>query len=496
MRGSWTFITGASGFVGHYVLAELLRRGVPCVVLVRNQGEKRIAGLLQEIAPEVPHDAASLRTMQGTLPDDLPEWDGPKIERVVHVAASTTFRTEGEEPARTNVRGTARLLAWMDAHGIADLTHVSTAYVCGTAPGCAVERIERLPPRFQNDYEATKWLAEQLVSDWAARGRRRLVVARPSIVTGEHATGRATEFRGLYVIARAVEQLARSYEGRPRADRLSIPLRLRGAATAPNQIVPVDFVARAIASLALNPGASGVFHLTHPQPPSNDDIRRMLEAIFDVAGGRFVGNGDIPASSQSREEQAFYGGMQPLAAYFSHSPRFDCSRTVASLDRSLLPPKIDLPYLRRCVAYAQARRWGRARREIDSDAARFGAAYFERFLPSYLPQSLVSRVRPIRATIRFIVDQCEWVCRFADGQLHAVQPGCGDSSEQFGYRTSAAGFWRAISGRVEGEELFASGEADVFGDVETALKMSAILREFTREFPCDRARLESFVVRA
>lgn len=496
MNGSWTFITGASGFVGHYVLAELLRRGVRCVALVRNQGEERIADLLQEIAPDVPRDSNWLRTVEGMLPDDLPEWNGSTVERVVHIAASTTFRNEGEEPARTNVRGTARLLAWMDAHRITDLTHVSTAYVCGSAPGTVLERIERLPPRFQNDYEATKWLAEQLVSDWAARGGRRLVVARPSIVTGEHATGRATEFRGLYVIARAVEQLARSYDDRPRADRLRIPLRLRGAATAPNQIVPVDFVARAIASLALNPSASGVFHLTHPQPPSNGDIRQMLETIFDVAGGRFVGDEDIPPSSQSREEQAFYGGMQPLAAYFCHSPRFDCTRCLSSLGPSLLPPEIDLPYLRRCIAYAQDHRWGRARRGHDSDAARFGAAYFERFLPSYLPQSLVSRMRPIQATIRFIVGQSEWVCRFADGQLHAVQRGCSDDPEQFGYRTSAAGFWRAISGRVEGEELFASGEADVFGDVEKALKMSAILREFTREFPCDRARLEPFVGRA
>ena len=495
MRGGWTFITGATGFIGQYVLAELLRRGERCIALVRGDGDQRIGKLLREIQSDLAQDDARLRIERGALPDELPAWNGPKINRVVHVAGSTNFRRTGEEPARTNVEGTARLLAWMNQLGVADLTHVSTAYVCGVAPGTAVERIERLPPAFQNHYEASKWAAEQLVANWAANGSRRLVVARPAIVTGEYMTGRATEFRGFYVIARAVEQLSRSYEGRPRTERLRIPLRLRGSAASPNQIVPVDSVARAIASLALNRDTSGVFHLTHSCPPSNSDIKRMLEAIFDVGGGTFIGDEEISVASQSCAEQAFYWGMEPLGVYFSHSPQFDCSRARAVLGRDAEFPRIDLAYVRRCIDFAQAHRWGRARSSKDDDATRFVAAYFERFLPAFLPQSLVSRVRPVKATIRFVIDQDVWICRFADGRLDSVSRGSNGLAEEFGYRTSIPGFWRAISGKVDGEELFASGEADVFGDIEAALRMSAILREFTRECPCDRARLEPYLVR-
>lgn len=493
MCGGWTFITGGTGFIGQYVIAELLLRGERCIALVRGDRVERLGIALSEIQPELGQDDGRLLLARGELPHGLPAWNGPKIARVVHVAGNTSFGRSGAEPSRTNVEGTARLLSWMDHHLIADLTHVSTAYVCGAASDVVLERIERLPPRFLNDYEASKWAAEQLAADWAAHGQRRLIVARPSIVTGAYSTGRATEFRGFYAIARAVEQLSRSYEGRPRAERLRVPLRLRGFANAPNQIVPVDSIANAIVSLALNPDAAGVFHLAHPHPPTNGGIKQMLETIFDVGGGTFVKDDEIPTASQSREELAFYGGLQPLGAYFSRSPQFDCSRARAALGRDAEFPRIDLAYVRRCIAFAKAHRWGRLPKPRSNDAARFGAAYFERFLPAYLPQSSVSRVQPVKATIRFVIDNQEWTCRFADGRLDSVRRGADGDAEEFGYQTSTPGFWRAISGKVDGEELFAAGEAHLFGDIEAALKMSAILREFTREFPCDRARLERYL---
>lgn len=61
--------------------------------------------------------------------------------------------------------------------------------------------------------------------------------------------------------------------------------------------------------------------------------------------------------------------------------------------------------------------------------------------------------------------------------------------EEFGYRSTRDVFWEAITGRVPPQELFLSGRAELFGDIERAMKMATILHEFTREFPCDPRRL-------
>lgn len=491
----WTFITGATGFIGHYVVAELLRAGVRCVALVRENGADRLKRLLAEAASDLDPSNNFLQFLNGELPDRLPDCSDTPIERVIHVAGSTRFVESNGEPHRTNVEGTRELLDWMTANGISDLTHVSTAYVCGAGCEHAGEELAS-PAQFHNEYERSKCDAERLVVNWATNGKRRFVIARPSIVGGEYSSGRATEFRGFFALARAVEQLARSMEGETPERRRHIQLRLRGRGEDPNQLVPVDFVARAICALAMDHSAHGVYHLTNPTPLTNDDLKRWLEQYFDVGGGVFIGSRNVPLAEQSAAEKAFYWGTMPLASYFADMPAFDCARATDILGRHAIScPEADDTYAARCIRYAQSRRWGRES-TCSEDIGQFGAAFFERFLPVHLPQSLVSRMTAVQATMRFIIDGFEWACRFEGGLLKEVQRGPNGLAEQFGYRTTASGFWQAIGGEIEGEQLFSSGQADVFGDIEAALKMSAILREFTREFPCDRARLAPLLGRA
>jgi predicted lipid carrier protein YhbT len=44
-------------------------------------------------------------------------------------------------------------------------------------------------------------------------------------------------------------------------------------------------------------------------------------------------------------------------------------------------------------------------------------------------------------------------------------------------------YWDAVAGRTDPREVFLSGRAEVFGDVERALKMAMILHAFNTEFP-------------
>jgi hypothetical protein len=55
--------------------------------------------------------------------------------------------------------------------------------------------------------------------------------------------------------------------------------------------------------------------------------------------------------------------------------------------------------------------------------------------------------------------------------------------EDFGYRLDQQTFWQAVRGELDPQQAFLNRRAEVFGDVEQALKMAMVLNMFSREFP-------------
>ena len=197
-------LTGATGFLGQYVLSELLRQNRRCGVLVRPpraDSLDRLAGSLWGLGLDVRQLMAEERLigLEGDLCSDLPRANDVSICSVVHAAAVTHFHSDAKgEPARTNVGGTRRLLEWAAARGVDDFHLVSSAYVCGRAGAPVPEAFDPSPPPFHNDYERSKWDAERLCEAWACdSASRRLTVYRPSVVVGEYGSGRSARFSGL-----------------------------------------------------------------------------------------------------------------------------------------------------------------------------------------------------------------------------------------------------------------------------------------------------------
>ena len=125
--------------------------------------------------------------------------------------------------------------------------------------------------------------------------------------------------------------------------------------------------------------------------------------------------------------------------------------------------------------------------------------YFDRFLPARIPASRIARMTAMDVTIQFIIEDQpdgQWLCTFERGQLTRVIRGGLGLSADFGYRADRQAFWHAISGNAHPQELVLGGNAEVFGDVERALKMAMILNAFSREHPCNRETLLNFRRRA
>jgi long-chain acyl-CoA synthetase len=191
---------------------------------------------------------------------------------------------------------------------------------------------------FRNTYERTKWEAEHIVADATDLAP---VVARPSIVMGEAASGWTPAFNVLYWPLRA---FARGLFD-------TVPARLQAHV----DVVPVDYVAEALVHL-LEADASGVVNLVAGRAaPRVEELIDMAVAHFDRPRPTVVEPGTSGSGSSAADEQgAVY------FPYFEMDVVFDDTRA-----RNLLGPAgISCPqfheYFDTLMDYADTARWGKS----------------------------------------------------------------------------------------------------------------------------------------
>ncbi len=498
-------LTGATGFLGHYVLAELLAQPhIRCRVLLRppvSENSARLDRLLAEIGLNLSAliDDKRVVPVEGELPDSLGSAEFSGVDVVLHVAGNTTFHADGSgEPAKTNVDGTRALLALAADAKIRRFVFVSTAYVCGEQVGHLPEAFYPTLPPVRNDYERSKWEAEQLVWQWGS-AERVATICRPSILFGDSRTGRATAVKGLYLVARATEILARAMDSSRDADRHHIPLRILGRSDATCNVVPIDWAARHIARIATEPAAeSSVHHVTNPVPPTHAEVKRWLEEYFDIAGGRFADE-SWPVKDANHYEDLFYSLGDICLGYFRNGLTFEsrCALDIQSGHTSVSGRTsangrrlLDRESFFRCIKYAQATNWCRVRSEKDDLRPPAGSFdpkwYFESFLPRVVPRSSIAKVEALTAIVQYTISGPaggSWISRFERGQLKETHAVPADLKPEFEYRLSYEDLVDVVACRKPLQDVFFHGSAEMFGNVELALKMVPIIGEFLKEFP-------------
>ena len=157
-------VTGASGFLGHAVCAELCSRNHDVVSLVRRTGSEP-AGTTAATG-----DLSAADALKRTLESVNPAW-------VIHLAAEIASQRDAAKVEEVNVEGTRRLLASCAAVGGPRFLFTSTV-VTGDAGGAQLSEESTLP--IETVYGRTKQEGEQLVR---ASGLD-YVIIRPSHVYG------------------------------------------------------------------------------------------------------------------------------------------------------------------------------------------------------------------------------------------------------------------------------------------------------------------------
>ncbi len=504
----WVLVTGAPGFVGAALVHELLLRGYHVLCLVRAatpaEARRRVVDALHgwTRGGESLLESGRLAAVRADLHipgcgvgGELCSALRGHVTALVHAAGETRFTTNSAgEPALTNVTGTRHVLdlaATLDCH---DWHYISTAYVAGAARD-ALETHASAAPQFHNDYERSKWQAEQLAAAKAGAAGATLNVYRPSIVVGHSASGWTTHFAGIYYMFRATSLLARAAAQHRDVDRHALPLRIPAAPDKRPNLVCIDDLARAFGELfATRAARGGVYHLTHPDPPTNARIKDALERYYDIGGGRF--DEHAPTADPTRDattatfQKIFDEMTAPLREYLFDAPHFSRVQ-VARFVKQPPAPWTD-ERLRMLIDAAETGGWRAAgfERQLSADVDALGT-YFREFLPPRLAGTPLGQLRQLDLTVRFELGtrpERWWWCHFRGGRLEEAAA-ARDRSAEVTYRTSESRFWAAAAGEISAAELFLSGQAEVAGDIERALKFAMVLQEFVREHPYRRPDL-------
>ena len=252
------FVTGATGFIGRNLVEQLLEREGTIHVLVR-EGSK---GRLEELRNRWDVDDKRVVAVVGDLSEKrlgVSKADRDRLQRVDHVfhlAAIYDMTADAELQRVANVEGTRHMVELAETVEAGHVHMVSSIAAAGLYQGTWTEDMfEEAQELDTHPYFLTKHESEAVVREECSRPWR---VYRPGIVVGHSETGEMDKVDGPYYFFKLIRRI-----------RNVVPqwMPMPGLEGREINIVPVDFVARAIDHIAHQDDLDGkAFSLTDPTP--------------------------------------------------------------------------------------------------------------------------------------------------------------------------------------------------------------------------------------
>jgi NAD(P)-dependent dehydrogenase (short-subunit alcohol dehydrogenase family) len=330
-------VTGGTGFIGRHLLRELARRDGPTYLLVRAASRERLEAFIEEIGAAgrlVPLAGDITQPRLGLSAHDRSRLRGADF---FHLAAVYDLGASDSTNQVANVEGTRNVVSLAREVDAARIHHMSSIAVAGAKwKGKFTEDMFDEGQVLDHPYYRTKFEAEKIVRESGTPFR----VYRPGLVVGSSVTGEADRVDGPYYAFKLIQRL-----------RHAIPawVPLVGFEGGELNVVPVDFVARALDVIAHRDGLDGLtFHLTDPAVRSLGDVtnefcRAAHAPQFNLRlDGRAKAVLPREASSmlehwnvaQLLKRRLLEGVRVPAEAlrFASSRARFTCDRAQAALD--------------------------------------------------------------------------------------------------------------------------------------------------------------------
>jgi NAD(P)-dependent dehydrogenase (short-subunit alcohol dehydrogenase family) len=363
------FVTGATGFIGRYLVQSLLRRGKGTIyVLVRPKSVGKLHELREFWGKEsvkrvVPIKGDLGSPKLGVSPADVRRLKG-KVRHFFHLGAVYDLDASAETMKKANITGTQGALDLATATNAGCFHLVSSIAAAGLYRGTFTEEMFEEAEDLDHPYHSTKHDSEGMVR---ANGRIPFRIYRPGAVVGHSKTGFIDKIDGPYYFFKALQKLRESW---PRW----IPL--VGIEGGYINLVPVDYVVDAMDYLAHARGLDGrCFHLTDPKPRRVGEVLnifaraahapemafRLDPKIFDMVPDSVRKSVERTRPIQNVYEQLLRDLQVPKSVlqFINYPTRFDSTATQKALKKSRIqvPPLEDYAW----------RLWDYWERHLDPD---------------------------------------------------------------------------------------------------------------------------------
>ncbi|MDA3922431.1 MAG: SDR family oxidoreductase [Salinisphaera sp.] len=305
-------VTGATGFLGRFLVERLLaRKNATVYALMRRASKDRFEALRARLGADDQHlvpvwgditrteviDAEALGHLAG------------RIDHVFHLAAVYDMGMSDAQADRVNNQGTANIVAL--AAALANQSgskprfhHVSSVAIVGADyEGVFTDEMFDEGQHVTHPYYRTKFQSEAIVREHCTLPWR---IYRPGMVVGDSQTGQMDKADGPYYFFPAIKALR---------DNLPKWLPLLGIEGGQMPLAPVDYVVDAMVHIGHKRVGDGkAYFLIQPDPPTAGD---MLKTLVRAAHGpdtiRNLPSQEWPASVEHQVKRL--AGRLPMAGW-------------------------------------------------------------------------------------------------------------------------------------------------------------------------------------
>lgn len=382
-KGRSVVLTGATGFLGAFLLAGLLDRGYHVTVLGRANKEKSLNGRLENITkwlgvdPKRHLDVIETDLSQNHmgLNDKAYGRLCADSDRIIHCASDTSFlERHRDRVMEANVSSLSSILGFAEDSGTAHFYYVGTAYATGQCCGLCREAPAAIA-YFTNVYEESKAMAEGIILKRCKDTGIPLAILRPSIVYGDAKTGKCLKFNALYYAMKSLLLVRDIFvrdireQGGARSQKwgfsldedgiLHMPLNIYMPGEGSVNLISVDHFVNAAIAILEHPQAEGIYHITCDNPPEIVTLMEYAERYANVKGIKMQWNPAGKNPNPNPAEEMFDRLIEPYRPYFSDRRIFDRSRMKAIAPELSTPP-FTYDIFERCISYAVNCDWGKA----------------------------------------------------------------------------------------------------------------------------------------